>query len=73
MKVGYEASLLVLEGYPLENFGHVKDIKARFKQGYFISLDSKWAAEAQTGHPDKNIYLCGSMNKLNGESTILLP
>ena len=30
---GFEASFLVLEGNPLEEFDHVKDITMRFKQG----------------------------------------
>ena len=30
---GFEASFLVLEGNPLEDFDHVKDITMRFKQG----------------------------------------
>lgn len=40
---GYEASLLVLNGNPLENFLNVRNIRMRFKQGVFIS-----------GHPAKN-------------------
>lgn len=39
LKEGYEASFLVLEGNPLADFEQVKNIKLRFKQGYF--LDSR--------------------------------
>ncbi len=41
LKEGYEASFLVLGGNPIENFESVKDIKMRFKQGYFITLAGK--------------------------------
>jgi len=37
LKEGYEASFLVLEGNPLENFDAIKNIKLRFKQGYFLN------------------------------------
>ncbi len=37
LKEGYEASFLVLEGNPLENFDAIKTIKLRFKQGYFLN------------------------------------
>jgi len=33
LKDGYEASFLVLGGNPLENFGEIKNIRMRFKQG----------------------------------------
>jgi amidohydrolase family protein len=33
---GYEASFLVLDGNPLENFPNVKDIRLRYKQGHLI-------------------------------------
>ena len=36
LEAGYEASFLVLGGNPLADFGAVKDIKLRFKQGAFI-------------------------------------
>ena len=41
LKEGYEASFLVLGGNPIENFESVKDIRLRFKQGYFITLEGK--------------------------------
>lgn len=41
LKSGYEASFLVLNGNPIENFDYVKDIKMRFKQGRPITLASK--------------------------------
>lgn len=37
LKEGYEASFLVLEGNPLADFEQIKNIKMRFKQGYFLS------------------------------------
>jgi imidazolonepropionase-like amidohydrolase len=37
LKDGYEASFLVLDGNPIENFENVKKIRMRFKQGNFIS------------------------------------
>ena len=33
---GYEASFLVLDQNPLENFENVKTIRRRFKQGNFL-------------------------------------
>jgi hypothetical protein len=36
LQEGYEASFLVLDGNPLENFMNVKNITLRFKQGHFI-------------------------------------
>lgn len=36
LKDGYEASFLVLDGNPLINFGEVKNIRLRFKQGSFL-------------------------------------
>ena len=41
LKEGYEASFLVLGGNPIDNFESVKDIRVRFKQGNFLSLDGK--------------------------------
>ncbi len=38
LKEGYEASFLVLEGNPLVNFEQTKNIKLRFKQGYFLNV-----------------------------------
>ena len=35
---GFEASFLVLNNNPLENFEHVKSIRLRFKQGNLIKL-----------------------------------
>jgi imidazolonepropionase-like amidohydrolase len=34
LQEGYEASFLVLDGNPLENFAHVQAIRRRFKQGF---------------------------------------
>jgi hypothetical protein len=36
LRDGYEASFLVLDGNPLTNFEQIKNIRLRFKQGYFI-------------------------------------
>lgn len=36
LRDGYEASFLVLDGNPLANFEQTKNIRLRFKQGYFI-------------------------------------
>lgn len=36
LKEGFEASFLVLEGNPLKNFEEIKNIKLRFKEGYFL-------------------------------------
>jgi imidazolonepropionase-like amidohydrolase len=41
LKEGYEASFLVLGGNPIDSFESVKDIRLRFKQGYFITLEDK--------------------------------
>lgn len=38
LKNGYEASFLVLNNDPLENFEAVKNIRLRFKQGYPIEI-----------------------------------
>lgn len=38
LKDGYEASFIIVAENPLTNFATVKDIKSRFKQGYFIEL-----------------------------------
>lgn len=35
---GFEASFLVLQGNPLDNFDHVKDITMRFKQGVDLAV-----------------------------------
>lgn len=40
LRDGYEASFLVLNGNPIENFENVKEITMRFKQGNFILLES---------------------------------
>ncbi len=37
LREGYEASFLVLDGNPIENFERVKNIRMRFKQGFFIN------------------------------------
>ena len=39
LKNGYEASFLVLNGNPLEDFSQIKNINMRIKQGYFINKD----------------------------------
>jgi imidazolonepropionase-like amidohydrolase len=36
LQESYEASFLVLDGDPMENFANVKNIRLRFKQGSFI-------------------------------------
>jgi len=36
LQEGYEASFLVLDSNPLENFTNVKKIRLRLKQGNFI-------------------------------------
>jgi hypothetical protein len=41
LQQGYEASFIVLAGNPLENFDEVKNIKLRFKQGYFLDIGDK--------------------------------
>ena len=38
LRVGYEATFLVLEGNPLTNFEEIKNIKLRFKQGVLLNL-----------------------------------
>ncbi len=38
LKEGYEASFLVLNGSPLQDFGNAQKIDRRFKQGEFLSL-----------------------------------
>lgn len=37
LREGYEASFLVLNGNPVENFERVRDIRLRFKQGFLIN------------------------------------
>lgn len=37
---GYEATFLVLEGNPLDDFMNVKNIRLRFKQGTFINVQT---------------------------------
>ena len=37
LREGYEASFIVLRGNPLENFGHIRDIRLRVKQGFLIN------------------------------------
>ena len=36
LEEGFEASFLVLEGDPLEDFEHVRDIRLRVKQGHVL-------------------------------------
>ena len=38
LREGYEASFLVLDGNPLADFEQIKNIRLRFKQGYFLNL-----------------------------------
>ncbi|CAN5704787.1 amidohydrolase family protein [soil metagenome] len=38
LREGYEASFLVLNGNPLEDFRQIKNINLRFKQGFFINM-----------------------------------
>ena len=38
LREGYESSFLVLDGNPLTNFEQIKNIRLRFKQGYFLEL-----------------------------------
>ncbi|MEJ7861077.1 MAG: amidohydrolase family protein [Pyrinomonadaceae bacterium] len=38
LQQGYEASFIVLASNPLNNFGEVKNIKLRFKQGHLINV-----------------------------------
>jgi len=47
---GYEASFLVLDGNPLEDFEHVKQIRLPFKQGRPLSLPS---SHGPTGRSDR--------------------
>jgi hypothetical protein len=44
LKEGYEASFLVLDDDPLQNFANVRKIDRRFKQGEFLSLEAKRAS-----------------------------
>jgi imidazolonepropionase-like amidohydrolase len=37
LREGYEASFLVLNGNPIENFDYVKNIRLRFKQGVLLN------------------------------------
>lgn len=39
LREGYEASFLVLDGNPLEDFNQIKNIKLRVKQGFLINLE----------------------------------
>ncbi len=41
LKEGFEASFLVLEGNPLENFSNVRRIKMRVKQGQILDISIK--------------------------------
>lgn len=41
LRDGYEASFLVLDGNPLENFEQIKNIRLRFKQGFFLKMADK--------------------------------
>ncbi len=43
LKEGYEASFLVLAGNPLTDFEQIKNIKLRFKQGYFLNAPKQMA------------------------------
>lgn len=43
---GYEASFLVLNGNPLEDFLHVTDIRRRFKQGQWLEISEPPPDEA---------------------------
>ncbi|HLA94815.1 MAG TPA: amidohydrolase family protein [Pyrinomonadaceae bacterium] len=38
LRDSYEASFLVLDGNPMTDFEQIKNIRLRFKQGYFINL-----------------------------------
>ena len=38
LRDGYESSFLVLDGNPLANFERIKNIRLRFKQGYFLEI-----------------------------------
>jgi imidazolonepropionase-like amidohydrolase len=38
LREGYEASFLVLSGNPINNFGEIKNIQMRCKQGYLIDV-----------------------------------
>lgn len=38
LRDGYETSFLVLGGNPLENLEQIKNIRLRFKQGYFLEM-----------------------------------
>jgi hypothetical protein len=40
LKEGYEASFLVLEGNPLDDFNNVRKITLRFKQGEVLDVPS---------------------------------
>ena len=37
LRDGYEASFLVLDGNPITNFDSIKNIRLRFKQGFYLS------------------------------------
>jgi len=37
LKAGYEANFIVLDGNPLVDFEQIKNIRLRFKQGYFLN------------------------------------
>ena len=41
LREGYEANFLVIAGNPLEDFSHIKKIKLRFKQGFFIKISDQ--------------------------------
>jgi imidazolonepropionase-like amidohydrolase len=38
LREGYEASFLVLNGNPVNDFGQIKNIRTRFKQGHLINI-----------------------------------
>ncbi len=50
LKEGYEASFLVLNNDPLQNFAHVQSIHQRFKQGEFLP------ANDQAAKPTNGMY-----------------
>ena len=41
LQENYEASFLVLNGNPLEDFNQIKNINLRFKQGVFINTENR--------------------------------
>lgn len=47
LRDGYEANFLVLNGNPLKDFGQIKSINLRFKQGTFINFDGRSTTSPQ--------------------------